>query len=111
MISYLRFMKHTDTDEQLLSLNAEANELRNKIEALDRKTASEMVQEVKFDTITIESFDEQEPKLTNQSKNHFNQKVNKQLLRDEIKPRWSKYAGISFNTQAGRYVANFATKA
>lgn len=55
MMAYLRFMKCTDTDEQLLSLNGEVNILRIKIEFLDRKTASEMQEVVRFDVHTYHS--------------------------------------------------------
>ena len=55
MMSYLHFMKHCDTDEQLLALNAEANLLRVKIASLDKKTASEMLETVKFNEFTYES--------------------------------------------------------
>jgi len=55
MLSYLHFMKCADTDEQLLALNSEVNLLRIKIDWLDKKTASEMQEVVRFDTITYKS--------------------------------------------------------
>lgn len=55
MMDYLRFMKCVDTDAELLALNAEVNLLRIKVEFLDRKTASEMEETVRFDVHTFES--------------------------------------------------------
>lgn len=56
MISYLRFMKHADTDKQLLELHTEVNLLRNEIAFYDQFTASQMLQKVNFTDEVFESY-------------------------------------------------------
>lgn len=108
MLSYLRFMKHADTDQQLLELHAEVGELRTKIHNLDQFTASQMQEQVVFKEETFESFGFPTiviPEFERKSVLHRKEKT----PRGVKKPK-SKYTGVSWDSRNGNYKASVMYK-
>lgn len=111
MLSYLRFMKYADTDQQLLDLHTEVSELRVKINNLDQFTASQMQEKVGFKEVVYESFGFPEFTIDKSDpKRHFTQKTSVAEIKKEIKPRKSKYIGVSFSTQSGKWCTKIQHK-
>lgn len=96
MMSYLRFMKCADTDQQLLDLNTEVNELRVKVHNLDQLTASQMMETVEFTESTYESFGFPDFHIDNSVKRHFEQKTSLSLMRKQAVSKISKYLGVHY---------------
>lgn len=104
MMAYLRFMKCADTDQQLLDLNTEVNDLRTKIHNLNQLTASQMLENVEFTESTYESFGFPDIKIVkSDSKRHFTQKTSVAEIKKEIKPRKSGYKGVYFAHSMGKW--------
>jgi len=110
MLSYLRFMKCADTDQQLLELHTEVNELRTKIHNLDQMTASEMLVTVEFTESTYESYGFPDFKIESNTERHFKQSISVADIKKTIKPRKSKYIGVSFSTPIGKWVSSVRHK-
>jgi len=107
MISYLRFMKLADTDEQLLELNTEVNTLRNQIDYYDQFTASQMVETVNFSEEVYESDGFLKVFFTTPS-GSYEPSVSTSK-RGKILPK-SKYIGISWSVSHGKYVSTITYK-
>lgn len=108
MLSYLRFMKCADTDDQLLELHTEVNELRTKIHNLDQMTASEMLVTVEFTESTYESYGFPSIVIPEfEKKSLFSNK--KSSLRGVSKEK-PKYVGVSWNKGVGKYCGSLMYK-
>jgi hypothetical protein len=109
MLNYLRFMKHADTDEQLLELHAEVTELKAQIHYLDQLTVAQLLQTIAFKVDIYESdgFSTTEIKTVS-AKRHFERSVSVKNSRSKIEPRETKYTGVCFSPSIGRYVATLS---
>lgn len=107
MLSYLRFMKHADTDQQLLELHAEVSELRTNIHNLDQFTASQMQETVIFNEVVYESFGFPDFHIKSENGRPFK---NRKSLLSNVDRRDSEFTGVSFNRHNCLWVATVSYK-
>lgn len=108
MLAYLRFMRCADTDQQLLELNTEVNELRTKVHNLDQLTASQMLENVQFTEVEYESFGFPTVIIPDAPKVEFVKQKSKSLC--GVKKAQPKYLGVFWNKTKGKYTATVVFK-
>lgn len=109
MLSYLRFMKFTDTDQQLLDLNTEISELRVKIHNLDQLTASQMMGEVIFKEEVLKSYGVTGVHLM-KSQRHFRQDITLSHMRKKAKSKKSEFLGVHYVPKMSKWRAKLSYK-
>lgn len=109
MLSYLRYMKYAETDQQLFDLNTEVSELRIKVHNLDQLTESQMLEVVNFKDEIFKSYGVTGVHII-KNQSYFRRDITLTHIRKKFKSKKSEYLGVHHVPKMSKWRAKLTYK-